>query len=326
MIKQEDSPGLHRATSVTIFAFYAVAIFLSLLPLPDWARPTQLVGYITLSDANKTENQEKETQGYTRSLLTISGYQLNWHFASEDPVQEVVSVLFSKPESVPLPDQQADQQQAANDPLLEESLTSEDPQKEIAVAPKKRKGPVTQWEMPERKHFDTYAKRLGLGAAPLVRNCADFDPNGNCTELSMSRFYKALEAIENGKDKVVVRVVHFGDSLIASDKISDMVRRRMQERFGSAGRGFLMGKRFNQFQRGNRSGRAKGDWSLEVMTASLSSLKDRHFGFSGASFAAKNTNQSLVFKPLSGSGVLGPILFSKSKSQGFCCFGRWRTC
>ena len=55
------------------------------------------------------------------------------------------------------------------------------------------------------------------------------------TKLQLPAFYAAL-----GKaDQQMVRVVHFGDSQIEEDRISMILRRRLQERFGGGGIGLV---------------------------------------------------------------------------------------
>lgn len=55
------------------------------------------------------------------------------------------------------------------------------------------------------------------------------------TALNLPLFYAALA----DADKQSVRVVHFGDSQIEEDRISMILRRRLQERFGGGGIGLL---------------------------------------------------------------------------------------
>ena len=261
-----DSTFVRRhATGVTLLGFLGVAVALSATPgVPSWLRPTDLL-------------------------------------VAEDPVDAVASALLAKPEAIPLPDQLEDQRQATNDPLLLDAPADEGPIEELAVqaeAPAEEAWVRSRWERPERPRFERYAERLGLEAAPLERPCLERRSDG-CARRAMDRFFGILERVERGER--AARVVHFGDSLIASDKISDRVRRRMQERFGSSGRGYLMGKRFNQFQRGRRSGRGSDGWTIHTIVASLRSLPDRHFGFSGASFTAEARGETLTFEPVSGS-------------------------
>lgn len=266
-----DHPSFVRRypTGVTIAGFFVAAIALSLAPVPSWMKPLDLLD-------------------------------------TEDPLIALRDALLQKPESIPLPDQQHDQVQAAGDPLLLDGApASEDPPAEVAVVTATRSdGPRQAWRMPPRPVFDRYAARLGLSAAPLERFCRTRGEGGGCRAQALDRFFSVLERVEEKRPGEVARVMHFGDSLIASDKISDRVRMRFQERFGSGGRGFLLAKRFNQFQRGRRSGRGSDGWSLDVITASIEALPDRHFGFSGASFTAKAAGETLVFEPVGPSRYL----------------------
>lgn len=280
-----SSPGRTSATVVTLASFYLVAIGLSLLPVPSWLKPTDL----------------------------LSG---------EDPLAALTDALFTKPESIPLPDQMDDQIQATGDPLLLDGDLNEDETPVAEVTPVLTPKPTQMaWTMPDRPHFDRYAERLGLRAADVEYACAEppgiAADQGACKRRSLARFFRSLRAVETGAESAeTVRVVHFGDSLIASDKISDMVRRRLQERFGSSGRGFLMAKRFNQFQRGNRSGRGSEGWGLDVMTTSIHRLKDRHFGFSGASFTSARAGETLVFEPVGASRYLDLFYLSYPRGGG----------
>ncbi|MBX2814141.1 MAG: hypothetical protein KTR25_20195 [Myxococcales bacterium] len=285
-----SSPERSSATGVTLASFYVVAIGLSLLPVPSWLQPTELL-------------------------------------SEDDPIQAIAEVLLSKPESIPLPDQQVDQQQAEGDLFPNDN---EDPSAVLAVGENagvhtRTLGRTeTPWVMPPRPQLDRYAELLGLMASPLERPCLrprrsrrrERSPvtGKSCERLSMSRFFERLRKIESGThENLVARVVHFGDSLIASDKISDMVRKRLQERFGSGGKGFLMAKRLNQLQKGQRSGRGSDGWELDIMTAPIHRLDDRHFGFSGASFTAKKRREMLLFEPIGASRFVDIFYLSQPK-------------
>jgi len=60
------------------------------------------------------------------------------------------------------------------------------------------------------------------------------DPSG------LASFFAALARAERKDPGAVVRVVHFGDSLVASDFVSGTLRRLLQRRFGDAGHGFML--------------------------------------------------------------------------------------
>lgn len=294
-----DSSFFRRhATGVTIASYFAICVGLSLAPLPAWLKPVDM-------------------------------------FDADDPAQAFSDAVFSQPEAIALPDQLDDQVQASGDSLLLDApTTDEGPTAEVTVAARSPQAgddenwTRTRWSRPKRPALERYAPRLGLEAAPLERPCLSLDGDGledasgeprngsepgskTCRRRALDGFFQALENAERGKEPV--RVLHFGDSLIASDKIADRVRQRMQERFGSAGRGFLLGKRFNQFQRGNRSGRGSKGWTLDVFTVSLAKLRDRHFGFSGASFTADRGGETLRFAPVGGSTQLDLLYLQRPR-------------
>lgn len=219
---------------------------------------------------------------------------------AEAPVTAVLDALLAKPASIPLPDQQVDQLQATGDPLLLDAPVEPD-EVPTEVEVRTSTAPRPKWERPERPRFDRYARRLGLKAAPLARPCLREGPRG-CEQRALDRFFGVLEQVEQGQGKA--RILHFGDSLIASDKIADRVRLRMQQRFGSAGRGFLLPKRFNQFQRGNRSGRGSDGWALHTIVSALAKMPDRHFGISGITATAERRGETLRFEPVGASREL----------------------
>ena len=69
---------------------------------------------------------------------------------------------------------------------------------------------------------------------PCLREAA-----GGCVEGAMDRFYAALRRTAQGEKDAVTRITHYGDSIIIEDLWTSTVRRRLQERFGDAGPGFL---------------------------------------------------------------------------------------
>ncbi len=60
------------------------------------------------------------------------------------------------------------------------------------------------------------------------------------TGHALDAFYTQLARTENKEPGAVTRVLHYGDSVIASDYISGTMRRRLQQRFGDAGHGFVL--------------------------------------------------------------------------------------
>ena len=60
------------------------------------------------------------------------------------------------------------------------------------------------------------------------------DPN------ALVGFFRALEATREKRAHAITRIIHFGDSVVASDYVSGTLRRLLQSRFGDAGHGFTL--------------------------------------------------------------------------------------
>lgn len=69
--------------------------------------------------------------------------------------------------------------------------------------------------------------------APLIVNTPIEDPSGS----ALDAFYRALERIE--QDRSQARILVYGASHVASDLYTDILRSKLQARFGEAGVGFV---------------------------------------------------------------------------------------
>ncbi len=153
-----------------------------------------------------------------------------------------------------------------------------------------------------------------VAANPLsvVNPCVAVKKDGSCERLALDRVFQRLRQAEDGTEGPV-RVVHFGDSLIASDHITDLVRQRLHERFGSAGRGMLLVDRLSRFAgRRVRTGVASQNWTLDVIT--MEKPRDKFFGYTGASFTASQDGESTVFDV--GPNNTAEIFFLAHKDGG----------
>jgi len=70
---------------------------------------------------------------------------------------------------------------------------------------------------------------------PVVEEEEDTAADTIDTHIYLTRFYAALQ----GADTAVVRVVHYGDSQVEGDRITMMVRRALQGRYGGGGAGLV---------------------------------------------------------------------------------------
>jgi lysophospholipase L1-like esterase len=97
----------------------------------------------------------------------------------------------------------------------------------------------------------------------------------------MAAFYKRLARTIRGE--AVTRILHYGDSVIASDYVSGTMRRRMQERFGDAGHGFILtANPWEWYFHNDVDHRASDGWSMSRITGPL--VKDGLYGLGGVSF------------------------------------------
>lgn len=139
--------------------------------------------------------------------------------------------------------------------------------------------------------LEALRERLGAKHVDIELNCRKARADGTCEEDGLAPFMRALGDLRSDARRTPVRVVHLGDSLIASDYITDMVRDRLQERFGSGGPGFLYIHRLASAGRGTRAGTASTDgWKMERLV-DTHWPKDR-VGWTGVAFSTSGPAQA----------------------------------
>ncbi|MCC7386313.1 MAG: hypothetical protein IT384_31000 [Deltaproteobacteria bacterium] len=202
-----------------------------------------------------------------------------------EPLAALAEVVFRRADSMaggggaPAPPPEIAE---AADELIKEELEP--------ISPKKRHA----WQPPPREKYDKIRAAVGAAPEPVINPCVEGSDQA-CGRHALDRFFAGLSEVQEQTEGAIVRVVHFGDSLIASDHITDMVRLRLQERFGAGGVGFLMVDRLSRFAgRRVRTGVATEGWKLDVITQSK--LLDDYFGYSGASFTSQRAGAASVFE------------------------------
>lgn len=88
---------------------------------------------------------------------------------------------------------------------------------------------------PEIQTHEDLGDALGASPWPIEAPCL----TRFCTRRSLDRLFEKLDQVDSGQD-AVARILLLGDSHIAADYIARTVRDRLQHRFGSAGRGFVV--------------------------------------------------------------------------------------
>lgn len=100
---------------------------------------------------------------------------------------------------------------------------------------------------------------------------------------AMDAFYMHLARTLRGEKDAVTRILHYGDSVIASDYVSGTMRRRMQEKFGDAGHGFILtANPWEWYFHNDVTHKASDGWSMSRITGPLA--KDGLYGLGGVSF------------------------------------------
>ncbi|WNG30456.1 hypothetical protein F0U62_45445 [Cystobacter fuscus] len=263
------SPALeskHTSVGLTLALTLALAVGLSLAPVPEAWRPIpslargpvvpQLVALVTTSSAaskRKAVGVEPDAERNTPEVPILP----------EEDEPELASA-GSTDAGIPL-EPVAPVAQAEADSLGLSGLgaaTREDALRLEALR-----------EKMEARHVD------------LEPGCRRQGPTG-CEESGLAPFFQALRALDEGRRTVPVRVEHLGDSLIASDHITDVARERLQERHGSGGKGFLYIDRPTRSGRDTRAGQASAGWEF-TRIIDRAPPKDR-LPMTGVAFTAGN--------------------------------------
>ena len=132
---------------------------------------------------------------------------------------------------------------------------------------KNKKAPDTSISEPETAESASIKNKV---ATQTKKNIATTSPNqaqsapfNNVIEgdQHLQNFFKALK--NKGRDGKPVKVLHYGDSIIAGDGIASTVRLRLQKEFGNGGPGFYVaGMDPRWMRRGDVKVTRKGEWDI----------------------------------------------------------------
>jgi lysophospholipase L1-like esterase len=113
------------------------------------------------------------------------------------------------------------------------------------------------------------------------------DPTGH----AMDAFCNQLAKTDAKDGNAVTRVLHYGDSVITSDYISGTMRRKMQERFGDAGHGFILAANpWEWYFHNDVAHWASDGWTANRITGPLTG--DGMYGVGGVTFHAEGGAQA----------------------------------
>jgi lysophospholipase L1-like esterase len=106
------------------------------------------------------------------------------------------------------------------------------------------------------------------------------DPSGH----ALDPFFEKLARTQRKEAGAVTRILHYGDSTIASDYISGTMRRRLQARFGDAGHGFiLIANPWEWYFHNDVNHSSSGHWLASRLAGPIAA--DGMYGLGGVSFS-----------------------------------------
>ena len=125
------------------------------------------------------------------------------------------------------------------------------------------------------------AVQLKAEGTTVDNPCIKKGPTGGCDKTALDNFFAALDAVAQKRSGAAATVVTLGNSLIASDHVTDIARERLVEEFGSAGRGYLLPDRLSKLGgRRVRTGRGTPGWIIHTFAQKKQKRSD--FGFAGS--------------------------------------------
>jgi lysophospholipase L1-like esterase len=139
--------------------------------------------------------------------------------------------------------------------------------------------PTVNNALPEESHEPLPALDKSIRAA--LRTVPIDDPTGH----ALDAFFAHLARTERREPGAVTRILHYGDSTIASDFISGTARRRLQARFGDAGHGFiLIANPWQWYFHNDVFHASDGDWAASRLAGPTTA--DGLYGLGGVSFTS----------------------------------------
>jgi lysophospholipase L1-like esterase len=116
---------------------------------------------------------------------------------------------------------------------------------------------------------------------PTLRTVPIEDPSGH----ALDAFFARLAKTDRKEPGAVTRILHYGDSTIASDYVSGTMRRRLQARFGDAGHGFiLIANPWEWYFHNDVFHTSGGEWKASRLAGPIT--LDGMYGLGGVSFTS----------------------------------------
>jgi lysophospholipase L1-like esterase len=120
---------------------------------------------------------------------------------------------------------------------------------------------------------------------PAVRSTLQTVPIEEASGHTLDAFFERLARTDRKEAGAVTRILHYGDSTIASDYVSGTVRRRLQARFGDSGHGFiLIANPWEWYFHNDVVHGSDGEWRASRLAGPYAN--DGMYGLGGVSFGS----------------------------------------
>ncbi|WP_407667473.1 GDSL-type esterase/lipase family protein [Myxococcus dinghuensis] len=118
---------------------------------------------------------------------------------------------------------------------------------------------------PERtRSIQELAQKLGATGTAVDDPCLESGASG-CARTALTPWFESLDALSSGLATGPSVIEAFGNSLIAGDRIVDILRDDLGAAFGVSGRGVLLVDRMAPYGGRGRTGLSKGGWQPRTL-------------------------------------------------------------
>jgi lysophospholipase L1-like esterase len=131
---------------------------------------------------------------------------------------------------------------------------------------------------PRARKLYQLGKKLGTREPRLENPCVS-QSGSTCSRTALSPFFESLDSLSSRTASSPSVISAFGNSLIAGDRIVDVIREELGATFGDGGRGVLAMDRLAPYGPRVRAGLAHGGW--EPHTLGELKLAELPFGLTG---------------------------------------------
>ncbi len=129
----------------------------------------------------------------------------------------------------------------------------------------------------------------------------------------LGHFAAKLAALKSGRRTEPVTILHIGDSHIAADSFTRGIRKRLQQRFGDAGRGDVIPPDVFKYAYADQVSMSRsGSWRA----ATSLKTKSGPFGISGVRLSSASTSAKLVMKTKTGPFDYGEVTIVTGPKAG----------